>query len=244
VYDRTRNGYQPKSQTKRGVPLPRCPQRRAGSDLEVIDIIRLSGQDAAALAPNGACSSTDSRELDHVFEGLVDSYYRRIYSLVYRMVQSEQDACDLTQETFVRVYRALPKLRAEGAQSAWIRRIATNLCLDWLRRRNSSPSVSSLDARPTEDSDFHQSWEVADPSGEPDLLFSSKERAGALYAAIAKLPEDYRTVVILHYVEDMRVEEIAEALKVPGGTIKSRLSRARRELKRKLVPYFEPELVR
>jgi RNA polymerase sigma-70 factor, ECF subfamily len=208
----------------------------------VINLIRLSAQDAAALSPGNMPS--DARVVDAAFESLVEAYYRRIYSLIYRMVQSEQDAADLTQETFVRVYRALPKLRAEGAQSAWIRRIATNLCLDWLRRRNSSPSMSSLDARPTEDSDTHQSWEIADPTGEPDLLFSSKERASALYAAIEKLPDDYRTVVILHYMEEMRVEEIADLQGVPAGTIKSRLSRARRELKRKLVPYFEPEIVR
>ena len=62
--------------------------------------------------------------------------------------------------------------------------------------------------------------------------------------AIERLPDDYRTVVILHYMEQMRVDEIADALGVPAGTIKSRLSRARRELKRKLVPYFEPEVVR
>lgn len=210
----------------------------------MINLIRLAAQDAAALSPGISSATGDSRATDALFESLVETHYRRIYSLVYRMVQSEQDAADLTQETFVRVYRALPKLRAEGAQSAWVRRIATNLCLDWLRRRNNSPSVSSLDARQSEESDNLQSWEIADPSAEPDLLFSSKERASALYRAIEKLPADYRTVVILHYMEDMRVEEIGEALGVPAGTIKSRLSRARRELKRKLVPYFEPEIVR
>jgi RNA polymerase sigma-70 factor, ECF subfamily len=210
----------------------------------VINLVHLSANDGAALTTGSHAVASDAHAQAAVFEAVVDAHYRRIYSLIYRMVQSDQDAADLTQETFVRVYRALPRLRAEGAQSAWIRRIATNLCLDWLRRRNASPPISSLDARPSEDSDHHQSWEVADPSGEPDLLFSSKERASALYAAIGKLPDDYRTVVILHYMEDMRVDEIADVLGVPGGTIKSRLSRARRELKRKLVPYFEPEIVR
>ena len=210
----------------------------------MINLIRLSARDAAALVHGSHMAPDEARRLDAHFESLVEAHYRRIYNLIYRMVQSEQDAADLTQETFVRVYRALPKLRAEGAQSAWVRRIATNLCLDWIRRRNSSPSTSSLDARPSEDSDTHQSWEISDPSGEPELIFSSKERANALYAAIERLPHDYRTVVILHYMEEMRVEEIADSLGVPAGTIKSRLSRARRELKRKLVPYFEPELVR
>src|SRR5512145_2752992 len=80
---------------------------------------------------------------DAAFAELVDLHYRRTYALIYRMVRSEQDAADLTQEAFVRVYKALGRLREEGAAGAWIRRIATNLCLDFLRKRNSLPAFSS-----------------------------------------------------------------------------------------------------
>jgi RNA polymerase sigma-70 factor (ECF subfamily) len=179
---------------------------------------------------------------DAAFEALVDAHYRRTYNLIYRMVRNESDAADLTQETFVRVYRALPRLREAGAQTAWVRRIATNLCLDFLRRRNATPSIASLDARPSEESDSLLSWDIADPSSEPDRLFSSKERLAMLHRAIESLPDDYRAVIVMHHIEEMRVEEIGDALGVPAGTIKSRLSRARRELHRKLSPYFDPDL--
>jgi len=158
------------------------------------------------------------------------------------MVRSETDAADLTQDVFVRVYRALPKLRAAGAHAAWIRRIATNLCLDYLRRRNNTPSTTSLDARMSDNCETAQSWDIADPTGEPDRLFASNERRSVLQRAIETLPEDYRTVIILHHIEQIGIDEIGEILGVPGGTIKSRLSRARRELRRKLSPYFDPDM--
>ena len=187
-------------------------------------------------------SQSETRVGDAFFEALVERHYRRTYNLIYRMVRNESDAADLTQETFVRVYRALPRLNAEGALTAWIRRIATNLCLDFLRRRNAVPVMNSLDARPVEDSDALLSWDIADPSGEPDRLFASQERSNVLHRAVASLPDDYRTVILLHHIEEMRVEEIADMLGVPAGTIKSRLSRARRELRRKLSPYFDPDM--
>jgi RNA polymerase sigma-70 factor (ECF subfamily) len=175
------------------------------------------------------------------FETLVETHYRRVYNLVYRMINHEADAADLTQEVFLRIYRALPRLRAEGAQNAWIRRIATNVCLDYLRRRRSTPPTTSLDVSHAPEFDGPQVWDVPDPSGEPDRLLASQERMQLLHSAIQSLPDDYRTVVVLHHIEQMRVEEIAETLQVPPGTVKSRLSRARSALKRKLSPYFTPD---
>ncbi len=187
----------------------------------------------------------DAREsADAAFTALVDGHYRRTYGLIYRMVRSEQDAADLTQEVFVRVYKALGRLRAEGAAGAWIRRIATNLCLDYLRKRNSLPAFSSIDANFHSDSESSASWDISDPSGQPERLFDSAESVRVLHRAIDTLPDDYRIVVILHHIEEMRVDEIADILTVPAGTIKSRLSRARKELKRKLIPYFDLPLHR
>jgi len=214
----------------------------------VIDLLgaklRLAGGSEAALeAPTGALDPP--HEIDEAeFTEIVDAHYRRIYSLIFRMVRNESDAADLTQETFVRIHRALPRLRETAARSAWIRRIATNLCLDFLRRRNAAPAISSLDARPSDESDTLLSWDISDPSGEPDRLFSGKERLAVLHRAIDSLPDDYRLVIVLHHIEELRVEEIADTLGVPIGTIKSRLSRARRELQRKLSPYFDPDLSR
>ena len=190
----------------------------------------------------GSPSSTEAEsqsDLDSLFEELVDAQYKRIFSLIFRMVRSEQDAADLTQETFVRVYRALPRVRARGALPTWVRRIATNLCLDHLRRRISAPPQTSLDGPSSFDPDTQATLDVVDTSGEPDRLYFTAESKRLLYAAIDTLPTGYRTVILLHHIEGMRVEEIAEAMRVPGGTIKSRLSRARRELRRKLLPYYD-----
>jgi len=206
------------------------------------------GGEAALEAPAGSFGGAPAEVVAPIdeaeFTALVDSHYRRIYSLIYRMVRNESDAADLTQETFVRIHRALPRLREAAARSAWIRRIATNLCLDFLRRRNATPATSSLDARPSEDSDTLLSWDVSDPTGEPDRIFSNGERLAVLHRAIDSLPDDYRLVIVMHHIEEIRVEDIADSLGVPAGTIKSRLSRARRELHRKLSPYFDPNLAR
>ncbi|MEP6757327.1 MAG: sigma-70 family RNA polymerase sigma factor [Chthonomonadales bacterium] len=196
----------------------------------------------AASLPRIATADSPSAERfdDAYFESVVSLHYKRVYSLIYRMVQSEPDAADLTQETFVRVYKALPRLRAEGAQTAWIRRIATNLCLDYLRKRNATPPTSSIDARQSDSSNEMQTWDIPDPTGEPEKLLTTSERKSVLMKAVQSLPDEYRSVILLHHLEDLRVEEIGEMLGVPSGTIKSRLSRARKELKRKIGHYFQP----
>lgn len=181
---------------------------------------------------------------DDFFESLVEDHYRRVYTLIYRIVHNEADAADLTQETFVRVYRALPRLRAEGASATWIRRIATNLSLDFLRRRKAAPQCTSLDAPTSDDAEPVQARDVADRSADPEKLLAGEERTQVLRRAVASLPDDYRAVIVLHHMEEMRVEEIAAVLGVPEGTVKSRLSRARKALFRKLAPYFDPELAR
>jgi RNA polymerase sigma-70 factor (ECF subfamily) len=180
---------------------------------------------------------------DAAFERLVDAHYKRTYGLILRMVRNEADAADLTQDVFVRVYRSLPRLRAEEAAGPWIRRIATNLSLDFLRRRKAHVHCVSLDAELTTDSDSSITWEIADPSAQPERLLDSAESVRLLHKAVDSLPEDYRVVIVLHHMQELPVDEIAAALRVPAGTIKSRLSRARRELRRKLSPFFDPNLV-
>lgn len=179
-----------------------------------------------------------SRHLDAQFEGLVQRDYRRIYQLAYRMVHSETDAADITQETFLRVYRALPRLRADAAMVSWVRRIATNLCLDHLRRRRTAPPTFSLDTRRNDDESEGVVPEIADLTADPALLCADLERNDVIYRAVADLQPDYRVVIVLHHLEEMGVEEIAEILGIPTGTVKSRLSRARKALQRSLTSYF------
>lgn len=205
----------------------------------MINLIRLRLNGMRALDLPGV---RDRDRDDEFFQSLVEDHYRRVYTLIYRIVHNESDAADLTQETFVRVYKALPRLRAEGASATWIRRIATNLSLDFLRRRKAAPQCSSLDVSSPDDAEQTQVRDIADLSSDPEKLVASDERTQILRSAVAGLPNDYRAVIVLHHMEEMRVEEIAEVLGVPEGTVKSRLSRARKALFRKLSPYFDPEI--
>ncbi len=155
------------------------------------------------------------------------------------MVRSESDAADLTQEAFVRVYKALPRLRAHEAQGAWIRRIATNVCLDFLRRRKTSPVTEPLEIDLEASGGQRVTRDIADETADPQRIVAGMERDAVLRKAIGSLSDDYRIPLVLHHLEGMPVEEIAQIFEVPDGTIKSRLCRARRELKRKLGGYFD-----
>jgi len=205
----------------------------------VINLFRVRGLSDQLVAEQ-MDSSAVSASADAFFEELVDACYRRTYHLIYRMVRNEGDAADLTQEVFVRVYRALPRLRSQGAAVSWVRKIAVNLSLDHIRRRRNAPPITSINAPFGADEDQGAHLDLADPSGEPERILDEAESSRLIYAAIEALPADYRAVVVLHHVEEMRVEEIAELFGVPVGTIKSRLSRARKALKRRLSPYFAP----
>lgn len=170
------------------------------------------------------------------FEQILDLHYRRTYRLIYRMVGNEGDAADLTQETFIRIYKALPKLRAEGASSAWVRRIATNVCVDYMRRRRKSPVLLATDA-PVCDEGYtaEAQWQSAE-AADPARVLEERERSRTVHRAINELPSPYRTVVLLHHIAGMRVDDVAETLDIPVGTVKSRLSRAREALRRSLTP--------
>lgn len=176
------------------------------------------------------------RDAREKFEAIFELHYRRVYRLIYRMVRHEGDAADLTQETFVRIYRALPRLREEGASSAWVSRIATNVCVDFVRRRRKTSAAYSLDARPGEVGALPETRLPDDCTVDPAKVVHDREWARAVRSAIDHLPTSYRTVILLHHIAGMRVDDVAETLGVPAGTVKSRLSRAREVLRRRLAP--------
>ncbi|MBM3495198.1 MAG: sigma-70 family RNA polymerase sigma factor [Armatimonadetes bacterium] len=199
----------------------------------VVDLLRI--RPWVELAP------VRERDLNAEFEEIFELHYRRVYRLIYRMVRNESDAADLTQETFIRVYRALPRLRLDCARAAWVRRIATNLCVDFVRRRRLN-LVSAGTMLPEQiDGSVGVNGPTSDDHQDPAHLFMRDESARMVHRAVDSLPPDYRTVILLHHLEDMRVDEIAEVLRVPVGTVKSRLSRARQALHRKLAVHFAPE---
>lgn len=165
-------------------------------------------------------------------EVLFFRYRDAVFRYLLVMLQDEEAAADLTQETFLRAFQALPRLRKPRAFRGWLYRIAANLAHDE-RRRPTLPTVS---------------WEemVSDdgshPGGEePERLWLRKERHRAVREALGQLPQEQREVVILHYSQGLALQEIARILGVPKGTVASRLMRARQRLRALLAPWLEGE---
>jgi RNA polymerase sigma-70 factor, ECF subfamily len=171
------------------------------------------------------------------FEQLFQQYHRGIYNTIYQMTHNDADAADLTQEVFVRAYRALPRLQTPEAFTSWLYRIAVNLSRNWLRDRG-RVRIESLEV-PGEEGEEGSTREIADPSGDPAALAQTRDMQERVQKAIAGLSPDHRQVVMLHHIEGMPVEEIARVMGCSIGTVKSRLSRARENLKRKLAGYVE-----
>lgn len=170
------------------------------------------------------------------FEQLFQQYQRGIYNAIFQIVRSEADAADLTQDVFVRAYRALPRLQSPEAFSSWLYRIAINLSRNYLRDAARS-RAESLEYGGDEAEGGQR--EIADTSGDPADLAQVQDMALRVRQAIATLSPDHRTVVTLHHLEGMPVEQIAAIMNCSVGTVKSRLSRARDHLRRKLTPYVE-----
>jgi RNA polymerase sigma-70 factor, ECF subfamily len=168
---------------------------------------------------------------------LFDRYQRGVYNTVFGIVGNEADAADVTQDVFIRAFRALPRLQAPEAFTSWLFRIATNLSRNHLRDRGRA-RTESLDAgfEGDEESAGHQ---VADAAPEPSSQAETAELQNRVRTAIQGLTDNHRLVVTLHHLEGMPVEEIATLMGISEGTVKSRLSRAREQLRRKLVSYVE-----
>jgi RNA polymerase sigma-70 factor (ECF subfamily) len=173
------------------------------------------------------CRGGDER----AYRELIERYRRPLYSLAMRMLRSEQDAEDLAQETFVRMFRALDRYDPSRPFAAWLFTIATRLCIDHLRRRRIRPiSLTQRDA----ESDQDREIDIEDPGLKPDELAAHEEEARHAQTLIDSLPPHYRIVVMLRHQQDLSYEEIAEALSLPLGTVKARIHRARALLKVRL----------
>ena len=170
------------------------------------------------------------------FEELFNRYQKRVYNIVYNLVCDENEAADLTQEVFVRVYTSIGNLRVEEAFFTWVRTVAVNLCRDFMRRR--PPRAGSLDANLQLD-DGEVGRDLPDPSAGPEKTLLGADRQRAVRQAVASLSDDHRAVVVLHHLEGLDVKEIARQLGCAVGTVKSRLARARDELRRKLGPWVD-----
>jgi len=171
------------------------------------------------------------------FNTLVLTYQRQLYNVCYRTLGNSEDAADATQDALLSAFRGLKTFNgpASGLRG-WLLRIAVNTCYDQLRRRQRRPA-DSLDALSATDSEHEISAaeRLADPGQTPEQRSLSTETADAIQAAIDRLSPDQRLTVILCDVQGLSYDEVAEAMSVELGTVKSRLSRARAQLRELLV---------
>lgn len=200
-----------KSQRTHSVaPLDAKEQQKAESRAEDSELVRaaLNGDDGA-------------------YKRLMGKYHDAIYNFVYRMIHDKQQVEDLTQEAFIKAFSSLASFNDEFAFSTWLYKIATNNSIDYIRKRKLQ--TYSID-KPIESADSDYAFELPDEDAETDGELISDQRAKLLTAAINKLPEKYRKVIHLRHVEERSYEEIAEALKLPIGTVKAHIFRAREML--------------
>lgn len=185
-------------------------------------------------------AAEDERIIRQVLGGDVNAFaflekkYRRIVGfLIRKMVRDEADVEDLTQDTFVKAFNALPGFRFEYYFSKWLYKIASNRCIDYLRRKRFQ--ATSLDKPVTARDGSEFVYEPPDLGPVADELLLAKERAQLLKRALDELPEKYRQVIRMRHEEELEYQEIADKLKHPLGTVKAHLFRARKLLYKKLV---------
>ena len=169
------------------------------------------------------------------WEEIVQTYNRRIYNICYRFAGSGDDAEDLTQEVFIKMYRTLPSYDStKGAFVTWVTTITRNLLVDHFRKTKQDRLTDSIDASSEHEDALPLSEQIQDQSAPPDAHVRGQEVKEVVHAALAKLSPELREALILRDLQDMDYREIATVLKVPEGTVKSRINRGRAELARLL----------
>lgn len=170
------------------------------------------------------------------WEELVRQQNRRIYNICYRFTGSGSDAEDLTQEVFIRLYRTMSSYEPEkGSFNTWLTTLTRNMLVDHFRRTRQERLTDSMDAAPAADEDAPTlSEKIEDHAPSPDASLASKETQRMVQQALQKVSPDLREAVILRDLQDMDYKDIALTLKVPEGTVKSRINRGRAELARLL----------
>ncbi len=164
------------------------------------------------------------------FDLLVLKYQHKIVNLVMRYVRDPELALDITQEAFIKAYRALPRFRGDSAFYTWMYRIAVNTAKNHLAAQRRRPMNVELDMQDPEQYDLHAKLKETDT---PEGVALSNELKAAVERAIAALPEDLRTAIILRELEGMSYEEIAQTMECPVGTVRSRIFRARDAISKK-----------
>ena len=174
--------------------------------------------------------ATAARGIEGSFEELVNRYQRPISAYVYRMVGDYDDALDLTQEIFIKIYASLSRYRPEFKFSTWIYKIAHNAAIDHLRRN--SGRERSLTSGTEAD---HYELPLESECLSPEQQSEREERRGEIELVVRSLPTAYRELIVLRHSQDLTYEEIVEVTGLPLGTVKNRLFRAREMMRLQFI---------
>lgn len=186
-----------------------------------------------ALPPEDA-----DRNLD--FDALVAKYEKKIFNIIYRFIGDYEEATDLTQETFISAFRHYDNFRGDSKVFTWLYQIARNLCINRIRQRERQRSlrIESLDQPRDANDEDSMTREIADLTQSPQQKLEQKELSQRIMAAIESLPPDYKEVILLREFQELSYNEIVEVTGLTLENVKTRLSRARGMLRRKLEPYY------
>jgi len=179
-----------------------------------------------------------SQLIDSALEGdqkayadIVSRFREQIFHFIFRMVKDKAQAEDLTQETFIKAFRALASFNSDYAFSTWLYKIAANNCIDYFRKKKLA--TTSLDTPiKAKDGDLQRDFPDQEQGPESELI--SKEQTNQIQTAIDSLPAKYKQAILLRHSQDKSYEEIAEELEIPLGTVKVRIFRAREMLKARM----------
>jgi RNA polymerase sigma-70 factor (ECF subfamily) len=186
---------------------------------------------------------------EEAYSWLIGQYHQPIYGLVYRIVNDPSDAADTTQEVFLKVFRGMKHFHGESSLKTWIYRIALHEAANrrrwWFRHKAQETPIDPVVCGTEISGEFSGDDRLVDPGESPFEQFAHTEVSAAVEQALQQVPEPYRTALILRDIEEMSYEEIAEVLAISLGTVKSRITRGRDALRKKLAGYVRevgPEL--
>jgi RNA polymerase sigma-70 factor, ECF subfamily len=179
---------------------------------------------------------------EEAYEWLIAHYHQPVYSLVYRILNDPADAADTTQEVFLKVYRGIKRFNGDSSLKTWIYRIAVHEASNqrrwWFRHKRKEDSMETPIAS-DEGNELTLEATLVDAGQSPFEQFEHEEVRARVEAELKQVPEPYRTAVVLRDIEGLAYEEIAAVLDVSLGTVKSRLTRGREALRKRLLPYVK-----
>ncbi len=167
------------------------------------------------------------------FEQLIENHQQRIFSIAYRIAGNQEDAADMAQEVLVKVFRNLKHFRGDSKFSTWLYRVATTTCLDEQKKQRRHTAYSLDQELETEEGSVAS--QVKDTAPTPEEATEQKALRNAIHLAIGKLKDEHKKVILLREVQGLSYEEIARVLQCSEGTVKSRINRARENLKKILL---------